>query len=238
MKINIETQYDILTEGLYDPFVFKAIFICGAPGSGKSSIERRLGLEARGLKPLNADITLFRLNHWYANAKNINYAHAGATTEDRFNIWINNFLGLVLNTTGRDYTVIERLNKKLKKAFYNTFMVYIDVDENIARDRILNRQHTAQNPIDKNRIVNLDYFNLAYSSVKHNLSKYQTLFKKNFAIINNDDFNQNTEDFNIARKKINNFLMAPASLQAQNMLKGIKTKATWGIGRKFINSSY
>ena len=46
---------DLITEGVYDPGVFKAVFLSGGPGSGKSTVVKELGLQALGLKIVNTD---------------------------------------------------------------------------------------------------------------------------------------------------------------------------------------
>ena len=54
---------DILTEGVYDPGIFKAIFTAGGPGSGKSFAaatlfgmpEKMPFVSAKGLKSVNSD---------------------------------------------------------------------------------------------------------------------------------------------------------------------------------------
>ena len=128
-----EIQFDILEEGIHDQNCFKAIFCCGSPGSGKTTIERNLGLEVRGLKSLNADNTMFRLkNLRNGQIDNRDYPHAGETTEKRFNIWRNDYLGLILNTTGRNLSTISRLNTYLTNSYYDTFMLFVDVDKEIA----------------------------------------------------------------------------------------------------------
>ena len=43
-----------LQEGLYDPNIFKAIFLAGGPGSGKSYVARK-ATGASGLKSVNSD---------------------------------------------------------------------------------------------------------------------------------------------------------------------------------------
>jgi adenylate kinase family enzyme len=208
--------------------------VCGSPGSGKTTIERNLGLEARGLKLLNADNTMLRLKNIRPNMDNRDYPHAGETTEKRFNVWRNDYLGLILNTTGRNLNVISRLNEKLKASYYNTFMLFVDVDQKVARDRILSRYISATTPEDKNRQVDMDYFESAYSSVKNNLKQYEAMFgPNNFALVRNDDFNLLAPDFEIARKKLNKFLMTPASSEAQSILKGVFRKPYDGLGRRY-----
>ena len=57
--------FDILTEGVYDPGIFKAVFTAGGPGSGKSYTastlfgmpEKMPYVTAAGLKGVNSDST-------------------------------------------------------------------------------------------------------------------------------------------------------------------------------------
>ena len=46
--------YQELQEGLYDPNIFKAFFLAGGPGSGKSYVVRRT-TGGTGLKIVNSD---------------------------------------------------------------------------------------------------------------------------------------------------------------------------------------
>ena len=48
-------RFTDLQEGPNDPGIFKAIFLAGGPGSGKSYVAGQLGLVSRGLKVLNSD---------------------------------------------------------------------------------------------------------------------------------------------------------------------------------------
>src|SRR6056300_1266032 len=47
-------QFWVLREGLYDPSIFKAIFLAGGPGSGKSYVVKRT-TGGMGLKIVNSD---------------------------------------------------------------------------------------------------------------------------------------------------------------------------------------
>ena len=43
-----------ITEGVYDPSIFKAFFLAGGPGAGKSWVSAR-ALSGMGLKVINSD---------------------------------------------------------------------------------------------------------------------------------------------------------------------------------------
>ena len=47
-------KYHELQEGVYDPNIFKAFFLAGGPGSGKSYVVRRT-TGGTGLKVVNSD---------------------------------------------------------------------------------------------------------------------------------------------------------------------------------------
>ena len=46
---------DLLTEGIHDKGIFKAVFLAGGPGSGKSTVVKQLALNALGFKTVNTD---------------------------------------------------------------------------------------------------------------------------------------------------------------------------------------
>ena len=49
-----------LQEGLYDPNIFKAFFMAGGPGSGKSYVVRK-STGGTGLKIVNSDVAFEKL---------------------------------------------------------------------------------------------------------------------------------------------------------------------------------
>ena len=55
MKENLLDVFsDLLTEGVYDPSIFKAFFLAGGPGSGKSYVVQRT-TGGFGMKTINPD---------------------------------------------------------------------------------------------------------------------------------------------------------------------------------------
>ena len=53
--MTLEETYASLNEGINDPGIFKAVFMAGGPGSGKSLIAKKVGFQSMGLRPVNSD---------------------------------------------------------------------------------------------------------------------------------------------------------------------------------------
>ena len=54
----LENIYDSLNEGINDPGVFKAVFMAGGPGSGKSLAAKKIGFGTMGLRTVNSDTSV------------------------------------------------------------------------------------------------------------------------------------------------------------------------------------
>ena len=54
--INIYCEQDnSVEEGVNDPYIFKAVFLAGGPGSGKSFINNKLMKQFGGMRTINSD---------------------------------------------------------------------------------------------------------------------------------------------------------------------------------------
>ena len=68
---------DFLTEGVYDKHIFKAFFLAGGPGSGKSWVAKRT-LGGTGMKIINTDAGFKR----YANQVGLDLKRMDKFTDD------------------------------------------------------------------------------------------------------------------------------------------------------------
>ena len=221
MKI-LEIEQPI-QEGPNDPNIFKAIFLAGPPGAGKNQVVQWLGISNIGLKMQDIDHTLAFLNKGKAPATP-DYARGERVTIKRQDIFAQNMLGLLINSTGRNYESLMGLNKQLKTAGYDTMMIYVDVDYDVAVNRIGHREQYATDPADKNRRVDLDYFKQAYAATKQNLDFYALMFGDHFALVTNNGNDTSLQhDLRIANKKVSRFLNKPLTSTAQSILAQYKT---------------
>ena len=195
--------FEQLTEGVYDPNIFKAFFLAGGPGSGKSYVVRRTtgGL---GLKIVNSDIAFEKLLkdadfdldfRAMSPEKSLERDKIRSRAKEVTSKMQRNFvagrLGLIIDGTGAEYTKIERQARRLKELGYETYMIFVNTSLDTAIER--NNQRSRKLPLD----IVKTYWN----NVKSNIGKFQRLFGMgNMIIVDNNSAGENV--FNTVFKQI------------------------------------
>lgn len=145
-----DSQLDeqVLTEGVHDRGIFKAVFLSGAPGSGKDSVLRRT-LEGHGLTEINSDKALEYLMDREKLEKRMPKAEydvrdalrkkAKNTTDLRRRLAVHGSNGLIINGTGDDHTKTAKLKDMLEKRGYETSMLHVHVGDETSRKRNIAR---------------------------------------------------------------------------------------------------
>jgi dephospho-CoA kinase len=186
---------ELIDEGVNDPAIFKAVFLAGGPGSGKSFIVGRTALTAHGFRVVNSD-DAFEKSMKDAglemNPENIfsdqgQAARKGAKvlTGKRRDLYIQGRLGLVIDGTGRDSAKIIKQKSLLEQTGYETAMVFVNTDLETAIER------------DKERTRSLgeDQVTKMWKSVQRNIGTFQRTFGRNFYVVDNSigsDFNSDS----------------------------------------------
>jgi len=216
--------FDQLNEGRYDPNIFKAIFVTGAPGSGKDTVIKELHLLSAetGMKEVNIDNVTIQLKTARKQLDDINdndYEQFKDITLRRQSIWMQNYLGLVINVTGRDVNETTRVDALLKTFGYDTYMVYVAVEnEDIALNRTKSRYATSKEAGQIGRHVSEPYFRNAFKESTQNALLYAMHFGKNFSVIDNS--HEETLPITSAStlRKVKSFLKSPITPRAQAIL--------------------
>ena len=212
-------QYII--EGVYDPNIFKAFFLAGGPGSGKSWVSER-ALSGMGLKVINSDNMFanalkkerMSLDFSQYNPKEIERrdeirAKAKARTGVQLKMALEGRLGLILDSTARDISRIESEANTMKHIGYDTFMVFVNTSLEVALKR--NQMRARKLPY---AIVITNH-----KQVQKNIGLLQRIFGgRNFVIVDN---NKVAEDVNPSvhkaiRRMVNR---KPTSYQAVSWIK-------------------
>ena len=212
---------EFLAEGVYDRNIFKAFFLAGGPGSGKSWVSSRT-LSGAGMKVINSDAAfeallkkekmslnfkdytdaeLVRRDEIRAKAKRMTALSLGAAIEGR--------LGLILDSTARDVARIESERAHMEAIGYDTFMVFVNTSREVA---LVRNQERRRKLTDVLVISN-------HKQVQANIGKLQNMFgNNNFAIIDNNKVKEdvNPKVYKAVRKLVNR---DPTSKVAKDWVK-------------------
>ena len=203
-----------LDEGVFDPGIFKAIFLAGGPGSGKSYVAGKT-TKGLGLKLINSDDTLEKLLRKHnvpldfatmspdmtakkdmlrGRAKELTFGQLKVKEfkgKGALDHYIHGRLRLVIDGTGRDFDDIHRQASYLKKMGYDTYMIFVNTSEQVAQER------NAARP----RKLKPEMVKQMWLAVQQNIGKFQAYFRpSNFIVVDN---NKAGEDiFNKVSKRI------------------------------------
>ena len=205
-----------ITEGVYDPSIFKAFFLAGGPGSGKSWVSAR-ALSGMGLKVIDSDnafvsklkrekLTLDFATH---NEKEIIArdkirAKSKQVAGMQLSMALEGRLGLIIDSTARDVEKISAQAANLRKIGYDIHMVFVNTSLEVALERNKSRPRVLPDAI----VIN------SHKQIQKNMGRLQRIFgHRNFLIVDN---NKHGEDVNpMVHKKIRGMISrAPTSYQA------------------------
>jgi len=185
MKEFKSLKEEYLQEGVYDPGIFKAYFLAGGPGSGKSFVTAN-AFAGLGLKLVNSDDVLTR----YLNKEGLSLKmpekekekrdelrqKAKITTAARTDLYLQGRLGMIMDGTARDYAKISSQQRLFKFLGYQTIMLFVNTSLDVALERNANRPRSVPENIVKTN----------WSTVQGNMGKFQKLFQPaNFFVIDN-----------------------------------------------------
>jgi shikimate kinase len=171
-----------LQEGVYDPNIFKAIFLAGGPGSGKSYVVRRTtgGL---GMKIVNSDDIYEKMLNdaglettpediFSDKGQEIRVRAKGVTSRMQSN-FLEGRLGLIVDGTGKDYDKIAKQVAGLKNIGYECYMVFVNTSLDTAQERNKMRKRT----LPEKQVEEM------WKGVQKNIGKFQSLFGSSSMII-------------------------------------------------------
>ena len=206
----MKTFKTFLNEGVNDPAIFKAVFLAGGPGSGKSFIVGKTVLTSMGYRVSNSDdafeaglkkagLEMSPENIFSIKGQELR-GKATAITKTRLEMYIKGRLGLVVDGIGKNLEKMKTQAKDLKKIGYDVAMIFVNTDLETAMAR--NRARARKLPDDMVK----EY----WQEIQNNIGAFQTLFgKKNFLVVDNSDGKDWTAETLRAYKDVTRFTEAP-----------------------------
>ena len=221
-------HFNELQEGLQDPNIFKAFFLAGGPGSGKSYVVRKT-TGGTGLRVVNSDDAFesllkkaglsLKMPPEEEEPRDIVRDRAKKITAKRQANYIEGRIGLIIDGTGRDYDKITKQATELKQLGYDVHMIFVNTSLDVALQRNAARPRSVPESI----------VTKSWNDVQSNIGKFSQYFRQNFVVVDN---NNATEDVfvkvfkqikGLLKKKVRN----PAAQQwvmQQMKVRGITKK--------------
>ena len=179
-------KYQDLQEGVYDPNIFKAFFLAGGPGSGKSYVVRKT-TGGTGLKVVNSDDAFenllkkaglsLKMPKSEEEPRDAVRARAKELTQKRRENYLDGRLGLIIDGTGREADKIIRQHRALKELGYDTHMIFVNTSLDVALQRNADRPRSVPEPI----VVK------SWKDVQANIGTFSQTFRQGFVVVDNND---------------------------------------------------
>ena len=179
-------SYQQIQEGVYDPNIFKAVFLAGGPGSGKTFVVRQTtgGL---GLKILNSDdiyerdlekagLDAGKPEDIFSDEGQAIRDRSKEKTKKRQDLWVDGRLGIIIDGTGKDVGKISRQKSLLDQIGYDCYMIFVNTSLDVALERNKRRERSVPEYITRK----------SHAIVQSNIGKFQNSFGMgNMVIIDN-----------------------------------------------------
>ena len=200
----------MLNEGVYDPGIFKVFILAGGPGSGKSFVTKSV-FAGTGLKVVNSDtyferelkkasLSLQMPDSEEEDRKPLR-AKAKLTALSSLQVYIRGRLGMIIDSTGRDYDMVAGHVRYFKNMGYDTYMIFVNTSLDVALERNRRRERTVPEYITTK----------SWNETQANMGKYQRLFGMDkFIVVDNNksDFELTTLTMTRVSKIVNKYLKA------------------------------
>ena len=198
--------FNDLQEGLNDPNIFKAFFLAGGPGSGKSFVVRAT-TGGTGLQIVNSDDAFERylknaglsqkMPETEKEPREVERKRAKRVTKARQEGYLEGRLGLIIDGTGKDYEKIAKQSNELKQLGYDTHMIFVNTSLDVALERNAKRDRSVPESIAVK----------SWKAVQSNIGKFSQHFRQNFIVVDNNNADiKDPQIFNDVFKQIKGLL--------------------------------
>ena len=215
MKKTLQEVREYINEGVYDPGIFKAFFLAGGPGSGKTFVTQS-AFAGTGLKLVNSDVKFER------DLRKANLSLKMPDEEKYFrdrirqsakefagkqmDTYLKGRLGMIVDSTARDYPSIQRQYNLLRNIGYDCYMIFVNTSLDVALERNRTRSRSIPEYIVQK----------SWKGVQANMGAFQKVFGHSKMLIvdnNKDDKELVTQTLNTASRFIRSRLRSKPETQ-------------------------
>jgi shikimate kinase len=187
-----------LNESINDKGIFKAIFMAGAPGAGKSTVRSKLG---GGFDPrvVNTDKFTEHFGGWDGFEENINLL-----TKNQLALYLNSMLPLWVDGTSSNPTNLMAREGLVSSIGYDTGMIWVNTSLESSIKRAKGREERG------GRKVGEEWIKETYNEIQKMKGFYKGRFNW-FQEVDNNDGMLTDEVVMKMYKKANSFFSSPIS---------------------------
>jgi predicted ABC-type ATPase len=198
------------SEGVEDPYIFKAVFMAGGPGSGKSEFRNAI-FSGTGMKIIDPDE--IRSMFLKLNKPGDYDVYSDIVRKQRSN-YLDQRLGVIFDTTASWFPSVLQITEKFKSIGYDVGMVYVYAPVEVAKKRVDRRAELT------GRTVPDDVFQDRHQNLKSNIQNYKNLFGDAFWTIDNSMDNSDTSNISTKNtsviRQVKSWLRLPPSTEVAN----------------------
>ena len=206
MKESFDDSFEILlSEGVHDASIFKAVFLAGGPGSGKDYVLDNT-LAGHGLTEINSDRALeFMMDKQGLDKKmpsaeedkrNFVRGRAKTITDLRQRLALLGRNGLIINGTGDDVEKTKKIKARLEELGYDTKMLLVNTRDEISAQRNIERGQRG------GRAVPETIRKEKWDSVQNSRTEYAKLFGTNYIEFDNSEDLRSADPEVVKQKKM------------------------------------
>lgn len=222
----LEHYHSMISEGVYDPGIFKAIIMVGPMGAGKSTVKDKLLSTMSGLRSVNLDdfnemlVRQGKVAGGYLTPRQIESNRT--LVQKRKAYFIQERLGLLIDTSGQDFnSLIDTINEA-EQLGYDVLVIGVNVSLETSMARQKSRAQLQYKKWGASRNVPEDLARTSYNIIQRNIPLLQKMLGDQFILIQNDD-NLNIDSAIV--KRIRAFLeQEPSKPQASQWVQDELTK--------------
>ena len=204
-----------INESINDKGIFKACFMAGTPGSGKSFVISKI--KGGDIEPrvVNVDRMNEYLKAFTQEQRNVIQDKVNRVTQNQLALYLNGMLPLWLDGTASKVSEVKYRKNALEEFGYDTAMIWVNTSVETAIKRAQKRE----------RKVDPEIIEILYDNIQNNKPLYKSMFPI-FVEVNNDDGELTDKVILKVYRKMSGYFNTP--------VKNPKGKEIIGKGCKYL----
>jgi len=188
----------MVVEGINDKGIFKAVFLAGHPGAGKTTVLNKVKSGSIEPRWVNTDKVFPLFKEWWSTDWPKISKKVTTISKNQLTVYINSILPLAIDGTAGSASVIMKRKHILESMGYDTAMIFVNTSLETSIERASKRE----------REVDEKFIRKIYADIQKHKNFYRGKFDT-WMEVNNDEGELTQEVINNAFKFMGNFYNSP-----------------------------